>query len=70
MPVVFDWLQSAGNVETSEMFRTFNCGVGMVLVVEQGDRDVCLQLLGELGEQAWEIGQIVEKNSGPSVVLI
>ncbi len=69
MPVVFDWLQSAGNVETSEMFRTFNCGVGMVLVVEQGDRDVCLQLLGELGEQAWEIGQIVEKNSGPSVVL-
>ena len=70
MPVVFDWLQSAGNVETSEMFRTFNCGVGMVLVVEQGDRDVCLQLLGALGEQAWEIGQIVEKNSGPSVVLI
>jgi len=70
MPVVFDWLQSAGNVETSEMFRTFNCGVGMVLVVEQGDRGVCLQLLAELGEQAWEIGQIVEKNSGPSVVLI
>jgi len=69
MPVVFDWLQSAGNVETSEMFRTFNCGVGMVLVVEQDDRDVCLQVLGELGEQAWEIGQIVEKNSGPSVVL-
>jgi len=70
MPAVFNWLQSAGNVVTDEMFRTFNCGVGMVVVVEQNDRDACLQLLGDLGEQAWEIGEIVEKNSGPSVSLI
>jgi phosphoribosylformylglycinamidine cyclo-ligase len=70
MPAVFDWLQSAGNVKTDEMFRTFNCGVGMVLVVENKHKDECLQLLGELGEQAWEIGEIVEKNSGPSVALV
>jgi phosphoribosylformylglycinamidine cyclo-ligase len=70
MPVVFDWLQSAGNVKIDEMFRTFNCGVGMVLVVEHKHSDACLQLLGELGEQAWEIGEIGEKNSGPSVALV
>jgi len=70
MPAVFNWVQSAGNVVNDEMFRTFNCGVGMVVVVEQNDRDACLQLLGDLGEQAWEIGEIVEKNNGPSVSLV
>ena len=70
MPAVFDWLQSAGNVQIGEMFRTFNCGAGMVLVVAHNDTEVCLRLLGELGEQAWEIGEIVEKNNGPSVALV
>ena len=70
MPAVFGWLQSAGNVQTEEMFRTFNCGVGMVLVVDRDDRDDCLKILHELGEQAWEIGEIVEKNSDASVILI
>ncbi len=70
MPAVFDWLQSAGNVQTEEMFRTFNCGVGMVLVIDRGDRDACLQRLEELGEQVWEVGEIVEKTNTASVVLI
>ena len=70
LPAVFDWLQSAGNVQTEEMFRTFNCGIGMVLVVDQADRDACLKQLLELGEQAWEIGEIVGKHNGPSVVLL
>ena len=69
LPGVFEWLQTAGNVQTSEMFRTFNCGVGMVLVVDQNDQDDCLRLLGQLGEQAWVIGEIVEKGQGPSVIL-
>src|SRR5690554_7784305 len=34
-PAVFDWLQDAGNVKTAEMFRTFNCGVGMIIVVPE-----------------------------------
>jgi len=68
-PAVFDWLQSAGNVASNEMFRTFNCGVGMVLVVDKADRNPCLQLLGELGEEAWEMGEVVEKNNRPPVTL-
>jgi phosphoribosylformylglycinamidine cyclo-ligase len=70
MPAVFKWLQSAGNVQTDEMFRTFNCGVGMVLVIDQNDRDACLKRLDELGERAWEIGEIVEKDNTVSVALI
>ena len=70
MPAVFEWLQSAGNVQSSEMFRTFNCGVGMILVVEQDNLNNCLQMLETLGEQAWEIGEIVDKNDGPSVALL
>jgi phosphoribosylformylglycinamidine cyclo-ligase len=69
LPGVFEWLQTAGNIQTSEMFRTFNCGVGMVLVVDQKNRGGCLRLLDRLGEQAWVIGEIVEKGQGPSVIL-
>ena len=68
-PGVFEWLQAAGNVANSEMFRTFNCGVGMVLVVDQGDQDDCLRLLDRLGEQAWVIGEIVEYSQGPTVIF-
>lgn len=70
MPAVFDWLQSAGNVQVDEMFRTFNCGVGMVLVIDQDDRNACLKHLLELGEQAWEIGEIIDKHNRPPVVLL
>ncbi len=56
---VFDWLAKTGNVETAEMRRTFNCGVGMVVIVESGDTDRAIQLLKEQGEEAWQIGRII-----------
>jgi len=40
---VFEWLQQAGNIETSEMHRTFNCGVGMVLVVDDKHQQACVK---------------------------
>ncbi|MCD8514206.1 MAG: phosphoribosylformylglycinamidine cyclo-ligase [Nitrincola sp.] len=58
LPPVFQWLQEAGNVEMNEMYRTFNCGVGMVIVVPEADKATALNLLTELGETAWEIGSI------------
>ncbi len=57
-PEIFHWLQRAGNVDTREMYRTFNCGVGMVICVAPADRDEALQQLGESGLVAWEIGRI------------
>jgi len=69
LPGIFQWLQSAGNIEQNEMFRTFNCGVGMLLVVEQEQAELCLKTLENLGEQAWCIGQTIDNNSSDSVIL-
>ena len=59
---VFDFLQQQGNIETQEMRRTFNCGVGMVVVVNAEDADQAIALLGDNGESAWCIGRIVAGN--------
>jgi phosphoribosylformylglycinamidine cyclo-ligase len=59
---VFDFLQEHGNVETGEMRRTFNCGVGMVVVVASGDADKTIELLNAAGETAWRIGHIAAGN--------
>ena len=58
-PEVFQWLQEKGNVETREMYRTFNCGVGMVLCVAQQDVAEALSLLETAGLDAWEIGRVI-----------
>jgi phosphoribosylformylglycinamidine cyclo-ligase len=63
MPSIFSWLQQAGNVELMEMYRTFNCGVGMVLCVAAADRDPALATLREAGEEAWLIGEIASGNN-------
>ena len=56
---VFDYLQEHGNIEISEMRRTFNCGVGMVVVVKDEDAAKTIDLLARNGETAWQIGRIV-----------
>ncbi|MBT8108844.1 MAG: phosphoribosylformylglycinamidine cyclo-ligase [Gammaproteobacteria bacterium] len=56
---VFDFLQEHGNIETAEMRRTFNCGVGMVVVVQAAAAEEAIALLDENGESAWRIGQVV-----------
>jgi phosphoribosylformylglycinamidine cyclo-ligase len=60
VPPVFRWLQEKGNVATQELFRTFNCGVGMVVAVPAGSAAAAVDLLNRQGEQAWVIGQVVE----------
>jgi phosphoribosylformylglycinamidine cyclo-ligase len=59
-PAVFSWLQEQGNVETFEMYRTFNCGVGMVICVPAAQVEQCLNLLQAQGETAWVLGSIAE----------
>ncbi|WP_213989914.1 phosphoribosylformylglycinamidine cyclo-ligase [Sodalis sp. dw_96] len=68
-PPVFDWLQQAGNVSRHEMYRTFNCGVGMVIAVPADGADSALSLLGGLGETAWKLGEI-ETLAGEERVII
>jgi phosphoribosylformylglycinamidine cyclo-ligase len=69
-PAIFDWLQEQGNIEATEMYRTFNCGIGMVAVVDSADADTSIQLLKEQGIEAFLIGAIESSNSSTPVVNI
>ena len=55
---VFDWLSIAGKISPNEMRKTFNCGVGMVVIVEQSDLNSTLDILNKAGEVAWKLGEI------------
>ena len=63
---VFKWLQEKGNIDSYEMYRTFNCGVGMVIALPQADVEKALNVL----RQAWLIGQIESLNPGEKQVII
>ena len=58
LPELFQFLKDAGNVEDIEMHRTFNCGIGMILVVDQKDISAVKATLIEFGEEVFEIGTI------------
>lgn len=55
---LFDWLQAQGNVDPLEMYRTFNCGIGMVVCVPKADVDNALAVLHDCNETAFVIGAI------------
>ncbi|MBF0182896.1 MAG: phosphoribosylformylglycinamidine cyclo-ligase [Magnetococcales bacterium] len=70
-PAIFDLLQSLGRIAETEMLRTFNCGLGMVVIVAAADAERTLQLLQQHGEQAWLAGQVVARVTAddPAVTL-
>ncbi|MGB2115289.1 MAG: phosphoribosylformylglycinamidine cyclo-ligase [Porticoccaceae bacterium] len=69
-PIVFDWLQEQGNIESQEMYRTLNCGVGMVICVPADAQKEALELLANSGEKAFVLGTIEETKTGqPQVQL-
>jgi len=65
---IFDWLAKEGNVEESEMLRTFNCGIGMVVVVDADDADEVIASLEASGETAMRMGRITEWNDEDGAV--
>jgi phosphoribosylformylglycinamidine cyclo-ligase len=69
LPPVFAWLQQTGNVSQREMLRTFNCGVGMILAIDAGLVDQVVEKLQTLGENAWVIGDVVERGDQDSVIF-
>lgn len=56
---VFDWLAQAGRLDAPEMLRTFNCGIGMVIVADRAGADGLIRLLQEWGEAPYLIGEII-----------
>ncbi len=67
-PSIFAILRHGGNVEESEMFRTFNCGIGMVLAVPEGEAEDILIRLSGLNEKAYVIGEVVKCEAGRECV--
>ncbi|OCG43854.1 phosphoribosylformylglycinamidine cyclo-ligase [Gilliamella sp. Choc4-2] len=68
-PTIFNWLQHAGNVSRHEMYRTFNCGVGLIIILPNQFVDKAISLLNSNGEKAWLIGEIKHTISDERVVI-
>ncbi len=69
LPAVFDWLQQNGNVDTTEMRRTFNCGVGMAIIVDAADADAAIAKFNAASETAWLLGRIDRAATEEQVVF-
>lgn len=69
LPPVFGWLKRVGNVDAAEMARTFNCGIGMVVIVPADKADAAIALLAEKGEKASRIGTVVPRAGDHRVVI-
>jgi phosphoribosylformylglycinamidine cyclo-ligase len=61
---IFEWLQSAGRVPDEEMYRVFNCGIGMTVHVAAGDADRAIELLRGAGQEALVIGEVKRGSRG------
>lgn len=69
-PPIFQWLQAQGNIETREMYRAFNTGVGLVICLSKRDTETALDILKAAGETAWILGHIESNDqSDPGIQL-
>lgn len=71
LPPLFKWLQAQGNIADAEMYKTFNCGIGMAVVVSQENASTAQKILMEKGEAVYQIGFIrtQKTNEAPTVVI-
>jgi phosphoribosylformylglycinamidine cyclo-ligase len=68
-PAIFNWLQEKGNVTTHEMYRTFNCGVGLIIALPNEKAAQAVEILNRLGENAWQIGHIENSDAEQQVEI-
>ena len=69
-PSVFAWLQQNGNVDDAEMARTFNCGIGMIVIIAKEDAARAAELLQEHGETVFVIGEIQARADGEMQAIV
>ncbi len=70
MPALFQWLQENGNVADEEMYRVFNCGIGMIVIVPAEQAKAISATLSEHGETVYELGEIIERGADQPQTLI
>jgi len=68
-PAIFDWLQQQGNIADNEMYRTFNCGIGMAVVVPAAQAEKAMAELHAAGETVSQIGIIEQYSDGKQVII-
>ena len=69
-PALFDWIAEHGGVAQAEMYRTFNCGIGMVVIVDAADATRATEILRAAGETVFEIGRIgAAEGDGPRCIV-
>ncbi len=64
---VFQWIARTGGVDEREMLRTFNCGIGMIVVVPEASADATTRILSEAGETVSRLGRLIKGNGEPAV---
>jgi phosphoribosylformylglycinamidine cyclo-ligase len=69
-PPVFQWLQQAGNVAEDEMWRVFNCGIGMVVVVAAAHAKAAADHLRKAGETVYQIGAVEQSAGEPQALIV
>lgn len=67
---MFQWLQQQGNIEPLEMYRTFNCGIGMVVIVAPEHASQAEELLKQSGETVCRIGHIRQQKAGEAPTIV
>ena len=70
LPPLFQWLQAQGNITHSEMYKTFNCGIGMAVIVAKEHAAQAKDLLQANGEIVYEIGTIRAQAAGEAQTIV
>jgi phosphoribosylformylglycinamidine cyclo-ligase len=70
IPPLFQWLRQQGNVDEKEMYRVFNCGIGMALIVGPELADTAMRILQSAGETVWRIGTIRPRAANEAQTII
>ncbi|MCO6524846.1 MAG: phosphoribosylformylglycinamidine cyclo-ligase [Candidatus Schmidhempelia sp.] len=68
-PSIFNWIQNIGQISRHEMYRTFNCGVGMIVILPKADAAKAIALLSHYGEEAWLLGEIKTSMDDVQVII-
>lgn len=70
LPDIFLWLQEAGSLDAWELFRTFNCGVGYVIILAEADARAAIDDLNAAGQTAWRLGRICKRRKDEAQVVL
>ena len=70
MPELFNWVQEKSQLDPTAMMTTFNCGIGMVIIVDEADTQAIMQQLEQLGETAFHMGEIIPRTTDDCAIII